>query len=328
MEPMHPMRTQCVGRHQISLPESFRIEHAGSSATFYFGHGVDFETVEFQVAGEGLEVEGFLDTVGARAAEIAAETNEKTAGPMLLAHEDLGDDTILLRYHRSDISDRSHVHEVHRLVDGAHVFLQAESYKGVMAPVEARLKELASRVGVVRQPTGPGHGFCIGTVAIDAGNDYEVATVRYRDAGTRNRDVAVQVELSTFIRDDAEQRVVRRLEGNFRGLGFSPKALRKGAAQLADMPGEEWLGSERIEQRIEHVFVIESYPAVPGLATPTLQVTLGTGGRVPQRSATGLPPYRRQAPAAAGAGDPLTSSLTDAEAVELWDAIVRSVQPR
>lgn len=326
MEPMQPMRQHCAGRHQISLPESFRIEHAGSSATFYFGHDADFETVEFQVVDEGVEAEEFAHLVGARSAEIAAETNEKTAGPMLLAHEELGDDTILLRYHRNEISDRSHVHEVHRLVDGAHVFLRADSYKGLMAPVEARLKALASRVGAVPQ-SGDIAGFCIGPVAIEAGNDYEVATIRYRDARLRHRDVVVEVELGTFSRDDAEPRLVRRAEGNFMGLGFRPKALRKGAARLAGMPAEEWLGRERIEERSEHVFAIESYPDAPGLASPTIQVTLGTGGVLPP-PVSALPPYRRPAATAVWGGEPVTASLTDDEAVALWDAVTRSLQPR
>lgn len=328
-KPVPPMQVHCVGRHQIDLPESFRIEHAGSSATFYFGHGADFETVEFQVVGEGLEAGEFAQLVGVRSDEIAAETNEKTAGPMLLAHEDLGDDTVLLRYHRNEISDRSHVHEVHRLVDGAHVFLRADSYQGVMAPVEARLKALASRVGAVPQSHEGGiGGFCIGPVAIEAGNDYEVATIRYRDARLRHRDVVVEVELGTFSRDDAEPRLVRRAEGNFLGLGFRPRALRKGAARLAGMSAEEWLGRERIEKRTEHVFAIESYPDAPGLASPTIQVTLGTGGTVPPRSVPSLPPYRRPAATAAGGGEPVTASLTDDEAVALWDAVTRSLQPR
>ena len=326
--PMPPMQVQCVGRHQVSLPESFRIEHAGSSATFYFGHGVEFEAVEFQVVGEGLEAEEFLRLVGARSAGIAAETNEMSAGPMLLTHEDLGDDTILLRYHRSDISDRSHVHEVHRLIDGAHVFLRADSYKSVMAPVEARLKTLASRIGAVPQFPGDIGGFCIGSVAIEAGNDYEVATIRYRDAEARHRDVVVEVELGTLSRDDAEPRLVRRAEGNFMGLGFRPKALRKGAARLAGMPAEEWLGRERIEQRTEHVFAIESYPAAPGLATPTLQVTLGTGGMLPMGTVPALSPHRRSASPDSGGGEPVTASLSDDEAIALWDAVISSIRRR
>lgn len=328
MESIKPMRTQCLGRHEISLPQSFRLDNIGSSATFYYGHDLDFETVEFQVADQELETEDFLRAVGRRSADIADEINEKTKGPMLLAHEDLGDQTILLRYHRNDISDRSHVHEVHRLVHGAHVFLKAESFKGVMEPVEARLKDLASRVGAVSSVGNAGRGFCIGPVVIDGGNDYEMATIRYRDSEGRHRDVVLQVELSTFKRDEAEPRLVRRLDGNFIGLGFKPRALKKGAAQIADMPAEEWLGRESVEQRVEHMFVIESHPSAPGLVTPTLQITLGTGGKLPQQASTGLPPYRRPASTAAGGGEPVTSSLTDGEVVALWEAIVRSVRSR
>lgn len=328
MEPLQSMRPQCVGRHQVSLPETFRIEHVGSSATFYYGHGVDFETVEFQVVDEDLGPEAFERVVAARAADIAAGTNEKAAASMLLAHEDLGDGTTLLRYYRSDISDRSHVHEVHRLVDGAHVFLRADSYKGVIAPVEARLKELARRARAVPSSPGPGNGFCIGPVSIEAGNDYEVATIRYRDVGIRHRDIVVEMELGTFQRDDAEPRLVRRAEGNFMGLGFRPKALRKGAARLAGMPAEEWLGRERIEQRTEHVFAIESYPAAPGLATPTLQVTLGTGGMLPMGKVPALSPHRRSASPDSGGGEPVTASLSDDEAIALWDAVISSIRRR
>lgn len=327
-EPLKSMQAQCFGRHQGNLPHSFRFSRAGSSVMFYYGHDADFETVEFAVAAEDLEAENFGRSLGRRAAEISGEINEKTNGSMLLANEGIGTETVLLRYHKSDISDLSHVHEVHRLVDGVHVFLRAESYDGVMEGVELRLKNLAAKVEPISSVAPDAGRFCFGPVSIEAGNDYELAIIRYRDSEWVHRDVFLQVEVNTFKRDEAAPRLLQRLGRNFGGFGFKPHVIRKGEAQLGGVPAEEWLGRERVDQSVEHLFVVESYPDSPALGSPALQVTLRTGGRVPDQRVSGLPPYRRSTSDARPPEESVTSSLTDAQAIALWDAVVGSVRPR
>ncbi|MEZ0469778.1 T6SS immunity protein Tli4 family protein [Luteimonas salinilitoris] len=323
------MRTICIGRHLIGLPETFRQNYRSSSVTLYFGHDADFETVEAQVVNDDVEPEQFASSMKQRRAEISGEINEKTQDSMLLLEEGVGENGVLIRYHKSDISNRSHIHELHLLVSGVQVFMKAESYNGVIEPVENRLKKLAASVQAVPDPKSAGAGFCLGPVVIDANNDYELAAFRFRDESRAHRDVSLDVELNTFKQDVSEPRLIRRVETNFSGLGFSPKTLRKERAEFAGMPAEEWLGSHESDGRIEHSFSIESYPASPALASPVLQLQLMTGGAVPNQPTTGLPPYGRPSRApGAGQIEEVGSSLTDDEAVGVWDRIVKSVRPR
>ncbi|WP_162267080.1 T6SS immunity protein Tli4 family protein [Luteimonas abyssi] len=329
MAPIEPMRTECFGRHEISMPESFRFRHSGSSVTFYYRHDTDFETVEAQVVDSDAAYERFVASVASRAADISAESNEKTGGSMLLAQEEIESNTLLLRYHRSDVSDRSHVHEVHRLVSGKHLFLKADSFKGEWASVEARLKQLAAGARAISPAAGPiGGDFCLGGLVLDPVDDYESAKFSYRAGNLAHRDVVLAIESETFKRDEAAARVVQRLDGNFSGLGLRPVVLRKGAFEFGGAPAEQWLGREQVDGQVEHLFVAESYPASPGLRSPALQVELRTGGVPSSQPDAGLPPYRRPTMPPTTGQARMASSLSDDQAIALWDEMVQSIKAR
>jgi len=329
MELTKSMRTRCIGRHLADLPETFQQNYRASSVTLYFGHDADFETVEAQVIDEGVAPEKFLGAVKQRSAEIAAETNEKSKQSMLLLNEEVGENATLFRYQKSDISDRSQTHELHLLVSGVQVFLKADSYDGEVALVEARLKTLAKQVRVVSDPQHAGAGFCLGPVVIDAVNDYELADFRFRDGRRAHRDVSLQIELNTFKQDENGPRLIQRVDSSLSVFGFGPKVFRKGQMQLAGMSAEEWLGRHGGEGWVEHGFSVESYPTSPAQTSPVLQLQLKTGGMIPNLPTSGLPPYLPSTPVPGTMSTKeVNSSLSDDEAIGLWDAIVKSVRPR
>lgn len=322
------MRTYCIGRHLVDLPESFQPSYRASSATLYFGRDENFETVEVQVVAQDVKPEQFEADVERRSAQIAAEKNESTNGPMLLLKERVGTNAVLLRYHKSALSNRSHLHELHVLVSGAQLFLKAESYEGKYEGVEARLKRIASQARWVADPKQAGAGFCFGPLVIDADNDYEVGGLRFRSGDRKHRDLRLSVDLSTFKRDDQEPKLIERARANFSAAGFKPHMLREGKAELAGMPAEEWIARHSEDERTEHVFDIEAYPATAALATPVLQLQMETGGAIPSAQAgSGLPPYEPPTESVPKS-DEVGSSLSDGEAMAVWRAIVATVRAR
>lgn len=327
----HTLRTRCFGRYLVDLPESFQPGYRGTSVTLYFGRDENFKTVDARVVDEDVTPERFAGAVKQRSAEISAVINYKTNGSMLLLDEQLDKNKILLRYFESSELDNYHSHEIHLLVSGVHVQLKADSHKGVMEPVETRLKALASRVHNVTDPIQAGPGFCLGPVVIDADNDYEMAEAFFRDRTPKHRDVALEIHVNTFKQPEDEPPLIARVERNAAELGYKPQVLRQGKLQLGGMPAEEWLsrreGKDQGKEQFGHGLTAESQPPTPSLAQPTLQVSLTLGGFIPMQPSAGLISYVARTPAPA---KPVVvnSSLTDDEAVGLWDAIVRSIRPR
>lgn len=317
------MQAVCFGEHEVNLPERFGLRKLGSSVTFYYGRDADFKTVEFQVVGEKVSPQEFIATVEHRAAQIASKANEKTNASMLVANETSSDGIVLLRYFKRRLSTRAHVHEIHRLVDGTHIALKANSYEGKTEPVEVRLKYLAAAVSA----TSDAPGFCLGPVTIDSESDYQLATIHYRDKTLGHRDVALEIEVNTLPQNSGEPRLISRLGGNLLGLGMKPRVLQKGKSQLAGMPAEQWLGRESDEKRVTHLFVVDSYPETPAPRTPGLQITLRTGGVPRSPVASGLRPYI-DSTTHGEHQDPVTSSLSDEDAIALWEAMTASVRPR
>lgn len=331
----HTLRTHCFGRFLIDLPESFQPRYRAASVTLYYGRDEDFKTVEAKVVDENVTPERFANAVKQRSAQIAAAINYKTNGPMLLLEDRLDESSILFRYFESSELDNYHTHEIHLLLSGAHVLLKADSYKGVMEPVEARLKKLASQVRKFSDPQQAGPGYCLGPVVIDTDNDYELAVAYFRDKTHKHRDVDLEIDLDTFKQPEDEPRVIRRSERNAAELGLNPKVLRKGETQLGGMQAEEWLSrwegkTHEGEEIIAYTFAIESSPPVPSLNHPTIQLLLGAGGRLSTEPAAGLVPYKDTAATRGPVKAPVdvSSSLTENEAIGLWDAIAKSVRPR
>lgn len=327
VSPESNMQTVCFGSYSMKIPQEFGLRSPGSSATFYYGSDSNFSTVDFQVVAERVKRHEFHSSTAERVAEINAEINEVANAPMLVVHEEVDNQTVLLRYFRSDLSTRSHVHEVHRLIDGTHILLHAKSYKGKIESVEARLRHLATTVSSISNDDNI-PGFCFGPVVIDSESDYQIATIHYRDKTIGHRDVAVEIEVNTLPRSDEEPRLISRLGGNFLGLGYSPRVLEKGKTLLANMPAEQWLGRDSEERRVEHLFVIESYPERPAARTPGLQINLRTGGVPRSPTPGGLRPYIQSTVQTAGLEGPVSSSLADEEAIALWEAMTSSVKFR
>lgn len=265
---------------------------------------------------------------------------------------------VLMRYYDSYTMTESKGHELHLWVDGIYVLLRATSYEGIEGidnpeppeKVEDRLRTLAKSVAKVRNPESTRSGFILGPVVMDDGHTHEAATLSFYDQ--KRPDLTLELYYSAITPDDKE-RLFERVENNSALFGMSAAAmdkvmgaetLRKGKRPFAGMDGDEWLWVERGADPRKLRFRAETYRSDPGFMRPSLSATLTLGGHFRERgegerrSADGPDdfigewtlPFGEKSVSERGEypSRDYDASLTDYEAMALWDAILDSIRPR
>ena len=276
------MKTWAIGRHLVELPQTWRYA-LGSDVTLYYGLNADFKTVEVRIVSEGVSGEMFKDAVAHRAERISEVTNTQARTSMLIKNSQIDERTSLLEFYRTSELSRSRTHEIHLLLDDIYVLIQADSYDGLIAPVEGRLKEVAAQIDKFTTPERVGAGFVLGPIIIRGRHDHEYGTIKFYDA--QRRDVGLELDISAITRDE-DVKLMPRMRRDLDGFGVARNALiREREIFLAGMQGEEVLvgldGRKSVddEPRRELLFIAESYRANPGFLSPALTFRLTTGGK-------------------------------------------------
>lgn len=336
------MQTWAIGRHFVELPSSWTFS-MGSDVTLYYGLGSDFETVDVTIVAESASKDMFQDALTSRIALIGKATHSLTQSSMLNVHSQVAENTTLLRYFKHKQLEGTRTHEIHLLLNDIYVLIQADSYDNSIASVESRLKELATQIDKVIVPERVGAGFVLGPVIIRSHHDHERGTIYFHDP--QRRDVSLEVDVSA-VTPDEDMKLSQRVRRDMKGFGVPSSAyLRDRKISLAGMEGEEVLlgydaGSSGAEEtHRELVFSAESYRANPGFMWPMLSFRLTAGGQrrgppMPDTSEdlalSAIPSFARPSSISSGtdAKKYVDSSLTDVEAMGVWDAILKTVSPR
>ena len=322
------MQTHCVGRYLIDVPESF-VWNEFPQVELYYGMDENFKTVNVQIVDAHSNLQKFEDRVSKRIATIAAEKNEKTGGSMLVMEKKTGSHIRLIRRFDSRLSSDYHKHEIHLLLSDTHILISADSFKGVVEPVETRLLNLASQIKKAdKSLKQQGPGFCLGPVLIDADSNNEILINHF--ARDKNQpDIRLRVYMNAMT-PDAEERLPEQLKREQSAFEKQPKMLRQGQTRLGDMNADEALMRFEENATIMHVFVARSIRSIPSLSAPSISMRLHTGGEISsapipdllEYGPDGSLPKRHPAPRT------VSSSLTTNEAIGLWDAILKSARLR
>ena len=330
------MRTWALGRGLIDLPANWS---GGGYVKLYYGLGADHSSVEVRVLGEGVTQERFDAALSERAHRIAAVKNDEQQNvPMLVSARRETSQKIWLQYFESTEVPDTFVHEFHLLVGDAYVMLRAESYDGDTAPVEARLLKLSKEIFKV-SPENAGAGFALGSIVIRSHHDQEIASFYFRPPAS---DVSLNIYVNALSPDDEERLHVRTQKDTKIFLAGDYENLRAGKITLADMQAEESLIGFSDDTHRQILFVSENYRDNPSLSRPGMSIRLSAGGKkssaldpdktrdlvrwtLPEFANKGykLPLWQLPAPA-----EPVNPSLTDYEAMAVWDAILKSVRIR
>lgn len=307
--PMSPMRTECVGRFSLDLPEA--VEVASNELTLYFMEdgGSDHRTVRVNLVDVTSNQERVDALVQRRAIELGSRTHFGTGRSMLVSQNRTDDGATLLTSYTSLDLDSAFDHEVHLLVDQHHVKLQAKSFLAPPEQVITELREIAAQIRPVTPSAISGPGFCLGPVLVQGSHDHEVAQLHYRIRGVAHSDLRFEVFLSSFPDPDGE-RLIRRSQSGLRALGIGRiPELRKGSIRMGGAEAEEVLTAPEEGGRTLHAFSAESYPSNVSLRAPTVRL-----GMLTREDKDGE--------------QQLGSSLSDAQALGLWDTVIESLTPR
>ncbi|NNA49024.1 T6SS immunity protein Tli4 family protein [Pseudomonas lactis] len=330
------MRTWALGRGLVDLPASWT---GGGDVKLYYGLGADHASVEVRVLGEGVSQQRFSAALQERASRIAAVKNyEMDDVSMLVSAKAQTPQSVMLQYYRRPTPRQTFVHELHLLVDDVYVMLRADSFKGNTAPVEDRLLKLSKEIFKVTPETA-GAGFALGPVVIRSHHDQEIASFDFSPPAS---DVSLSIYINALSPDDEERLHVRTPKDGQIFLAGDYENLRARKITLAGMQAEESLIGFNDDTHRQILFVSENYRDNPSLARPGMSIRLSAGGMkgepvdpnepedlvrwtLPQFANKGYELPLWQQPASP---EPVNPSLTDYEAMAVWDAILKSVRIR
>lgn len=306
------METQCIGRYLAELPKNFH--WMNPSLTLYYGTDENFKTLEVQVPEQHTTIEAFSRRVDDIKNDISRNflfENQSKSVLIGVKKENIHHGVMINYY--SDPSGIGVDHQLHLLIGHTHVLIKGSSFEGSstnsdeMSPaVEARMLELAEHIRAVTDPEKAGPGFCLGAAVVDSDNDFENADMTFEMAG--HTDVTVGIWM------DNQSNAPDTLRDRMSAFGSAADGkhltiLRSGDLILAGIPAQEVLVRIVDDGRTEFHFVIESRPKRPSLLEEGINMRLTTGGQLSD-------------------GRYVDSSLTQNEALALWDDMVKSFKPR
>lgn len=309
------MRTHCIGRYQIDLPEEYTLVPS-SYLTLYYGLDKNFDTVDIQNHRERGESPTFARLVAAEKAELVNSEHFKSPSKnMLAAIKEVDRDSILVVAYDNMRSVEYLKLRLFAQRGEAIARLENEKYADKTNPTplshyESQLTRIANNTRYVATPEQAGRSSCLGTLAIDDKQDGEIYSLYFHS--DKHPDVKINIDMNSLT-EKGDGGLLARVSGKaalLRALDFSSSTLRKGKRQIAGRPGEELLDSGKHEGKVQRYFVAESLITEPSsLNRPVIAISMSMGGQDPK-------------------GAYIDPSVSEKEALAWWDAIVGSIRMR
>lgn len=309
--PLPSMRTHCIGRLLIDLPEDF--EHSPlSEVELVYGLDENWRKVKVTVPRID-ESQPTLQALKAKqVAELTARYEADTPTKNMLALTRAVDsETELVRAHRESLSSFD-VHVFRQIASAVGLFESASYKKDKPEDIETRLLSIAQSTRYVADPSTAGKGTCLGPLLIDAGQDGEWFMLSFHSPKDPVLHIGVNMN---SLRAEAEDggliaRTDRRTTEFLRPMGIKLDFIRRGKVLLAGGPGEEQ--AFRYEENgVKYLSfaaeVLQSSPAT--FAVPVINVEMKLGGQLLS-------------------GEYRGASMSEKDALALWDAIIKSIRPR
>lgn len=311
------MRTHCIGRYQINLPESF-VMTKGSYLTLYFGLDKDFDTVEIQNHRQRGDSPTLARLVNSEKTDLVNDEHFKSPSKnMLAAAKEVDRDSSLLVAYGGPDSIQSLKLRFFAQRGEAIARLENHKYSDKSDPrplsfFESQLTRIAGNTRYVASPEDAARSSCLGTLAIDDKQDGEVYSLYFKSE--KYPDVSINIDMNSLT-EKGDGGLLKRVSGKaslLRALDFSSTTLRKGKRKIAGRPGEELLDSGKQDGKVHRYFVAETLITEPSnMNRPVVAINMSVGGLQDKQTNAYLDP-----------------SLTEKESLAWWDAIVDSLRAR
>lgn len=306
------MRTHCVGRYLIDLPDDFE-QHPASYAELFYGLDKNFRKVNLEIVRAGGTQPSLDALVNKRAAELAADDHFSSPSKSMLAlKRKVNDNTVLIRSYDSPRGVDSFVSEYIAQVGQPIARLWSRVYsEGEAAEVvEARLLTVVKQMRPASSVDTAGRGVCLGGLLADADQDGEILSLTFRSE--KLADVVIQIDINSMLAK-SDGGLLKRWDNNsglLNKLDFQSSTLRRGKVQIGPMAGEELLSTGKDKGHLVRGFSAETLPLKPStFAAPTFAISMNMGGQV--------------------AGDDYRdASLSEMDSLALWDTIIKSIRLR
>lgn len=297
----HTTSTFCMGRFLIDVPAGSRL--SGGNYKYDF---IRIEPVK------ATTYEEFATEVDRIESTLRSAKNEKTQKSMLLQSVQPGNDTRILASWKADFSTAQINVLGYRWINGSRFLFEDDVGGSKQEFGMNRMQEALSRLRPRADtdiPSDPGFCFAGGFVANPRWRNEE-ASLDIDIAGHPDAFVSVWIyPLASHKHDRPLLERMGGMTGFLANLATSVRVLRKGDREVGPYPGQEHLASAPGSNGMRgHAFVWETQ-GDGTLDTPAIKIELTTG-------------YHD------GKGNQQKTSLTDKEAMKLWDDILDSFRLR
>jgi hypothetical protein len=298
--------TYCIGRVLFDVPADFHPTLPFFAIFRAKNPDRKASTISVNVLADGVAAPIFAAAVAKRRNEILASTRDKRNVLTDTITKGVG----LTLFRVSRIED-SYMSEIHLLKNNIYLTAEARSHSGLFNEAEKDLLAIVNDIQLANTITAAEPGFCLGLVAVQGEHAAESASVAFRSE--KQLDIVITIGMDTYGRDDPVS-LLQRVSPNslLERVDVRSKELRKGQLNVLGMNAQEWLGSVKLGEdrdRKQFGFALETRRANGGPASPRIHVELDSGKQDQN-----------------GVEHP--SSLSDAEAIALWDSIIRSIRLR
>lgn len=302
--------THCIGRYLVDIPDVFVLS-PGSGGQFYFGLDKGFRTVDFSVPVTKGGQQTLDAIVEGRVKDLVSTYHFRSVSHnKLLEQRRLSDGSQLLRAYDDSRSIATFTSELYSHQGPATLLLSREVYTHENGnSIESSLINIASGSSYIGIESNAVPGACLGPVVINGGQDAEILNPLFQS--TQYPDVRIRIDMNSvvaesdgglFARVNAKADLVSKLV-------FHSDTLRKDKMTIGGRPAEEILETGKDHDKIMRSFTAETVLSGPStFAKPLISVDMTMGGQVNDE-------YR-------------DASLSNSEALVLWDSIVKSIRLR
>lgn len=296
------MKTHCLGRHVVDMPDSFVASSITSGLFKMAGHGPQDPAFDVVIRATEVTQPQFSLELAKRRTELTNASNETTN--VLRLDKAVGDDANIFRV---QVIDDAYVSEINLLRGSSLVRVRLESYENQYLLAEENLIKFAA--GIQTAPVEKPSGFCLGPVVVTGDFKTENGSFLFRNGAGADFDI----DIDTYARDTSDT-LLQRMSGPSSLLSIFDvrhSVLRSGERKAAGMRAQEWLGWAKVteEQDVKTLkFTLETMRPKPAKAAPRITVTFDTAQPLEN-------------------GTPTKTLFSDEEAIQLWDSVISSIRP-